>query len=90
MGANKIDTAELNVDYLIALTTIKGPLDEDTCDGYNHAGEGPWCTEDADAQLYYVDEDGERQMATVCFSCLVPGVRYLASKGQKIIVEVPA
>lgn len=85
MGENEIDTNELNVDYLIALTTIDKPLDEEMCEEWE-----PGCTWNAEAQFYYRDSDGEREMATACFHCLVPAIRDRVEKGQKIIVEVPA
>lgn len=81
-----VELEQLNADYLIAMVTIKQPLDSDECDTVMD----DVCMDLAECQFYYLDDNGERAMRTTCFSCLISAIRHNASTGQKIIVEVPA
>jgi len=77
--------------YLITLNMIKGGVDDNVCPdfggtyGANPAG----CTERAQAQFYFADDEGREEMASSCMNCLVSAIRRMVAAGQEVVVEVP-
>lgn len=85
----ELNTTEISADYLVALVTIKGELDEEECSDFGGAFDDGGCMGLTEAQFYYENARCERVMLSACWPCLIPAIRHMVPRGHKVIVEVP-